>query len=344
MKLTRTRSAALVGGALIAVLAMAYLRDPAPNAAEKKVMEQYTKDMRSVCFGRFVMDVPQQAELTNGQMGYVFAEFQIDDKLKNLTQFNLAVDFKIEDLKKKAPYVERPMYYFDEMVGPSVRIVNQFTDERGDYFTPKAFVFLDGATIQIEGAETNKKEKYEQGFKAKLLDLLPRLRKLPEGEMPKEPGFCMVGAYVAGMNKNGENADLVLSLKGHPDFSFGVRTTVIDRARSEPMLIDREAGIVSQMGSLMKGVKTLRKRKFQINGQEAQEWSVALPEARGVEYKFHVEVRGVPNSSDQPEMDISMSVGGDGVRGWVPASLSEAEALAVWDALLNSIKLRPGAP
>ena len=343
MKFTRTRGAALVVGALIAVAAVIHLRDPAPNAAEKKVMDKYTKDMRRVCFGRFVMDMPEQAEPKNGQMGYVFAEFQIDDKPKNLAQFNLAVGYKIEDLKKKAPYVERPMYYFDEAVGHSVRIVNQYTDERGDYFTPKAFVFLDGTTIQIEGVETNKREKYEQGFRAKLLDLLPRLKKLPEGEMPKEPGFCMVGAYIAGTNKNGENADLVMSLKGHPDFSFGVRTTVIDLARSEPMLIDREASIVSQMGAMIKGVKTLRKRKFKINGQEAQEWSVALPDARGVEYKLHVEVRGVPNSSDQPEMDISMSVGGNGAEGWVPASLSEGEALALWDALLNSIKLRPGA-
>lgn len=307
-------------------------------------MEQYTSDMQPACFGRFVMGIPRDSTAWNGRAEYVFAGFEVDDKPKTLAQFNLAVDWKLEELKKKASDAERAMFHSGETLSPDVRIVSRYIHDRLSYFHPTAYVYRDGTTITVEGVDIDKKEEYENGFKEKLVELLPRLKALPRNAMPQEAGFCMVGAYIAGSSQQGgENAGFGINIKDHDDVTFSVTTTVIDAPRGQPMLVDREASIVKQMGSMMLGVTTLRKRKFQMNGQEAQEWSVAAHDKEGISYQFLIEVRGVPNSASQPEMNIEMNVGGYGPGGWHAASLSEGQAMALWDALLDGIKLRPGA-
>ena len=306
-------------------------------------MEQYIEDMQPVCFGRFMMGIPRNSTAWNGLAEYVFANFEVDEKKRTLAQFNLTVDWKLEELKKTSG-AARAMFHSEETLSPDVRIANEYAGELIDYFSPIAYVYRDGTTITIKGADVEKKEDYERKFKAKLIELLLRLKALPHNVLPQEAGFCMVGAYIAGPNQvEGEIADFGIDLKDHDDVTFNVRTTVIDAPRLHPMLVDREGSIVKQMGTMMSGVKTLRKRKFQINGQEAQEWSISTRDKEGVSYQFLIEVRGVPKSASQPEMHIEMNVGGYGPGGWHAASLSEGQAMALWDALLDSIKLRPGA-
>jgi len=51
-----------------------------------------------------------------------------------------------------------------------------------------------------------------------------------------------------------------------------------------------------------------------------------------------------PATFIEPSFAISMTMGGQLLSGeYVDASLSEQEAVAMWDAIIKSIRVRPGA-
>ena len=208
MKLATKFIAALSGLGVASFLAFGgYPGSVRPSAAERKTMEQYIEDMQPVCFGRFMMGIPRNSTAWNGLAEYVFANFEVDEKKRTLAQFNLTVDWKLEELKKTSG-AARAMFHSEETLSPDVRIANEYAGELIDYFSPIAYVYRDGTTITIKGADVEKKEDYERKFKAKLIELLLRLKALPHNVLPQEAGFCMVGAYIAGPSQvEGEIAD-----------------------------------------------------------------------------------------------------------------------------------------
>jgi hypothetical protein len=57
---------------------------------------------------------------------------------------------------------------------------------------------------------------------------------------------------------------------------------------------------------------------------------------------FKPNARDLPNSNATPAITLSLTVGGHGKDGYVAPSSTEGEALALWDAIVKTLRLRPG--
>ncbi|MGT2491027.1 T6SS immunity protein Tli4 family protein [Cupriavidus basilensis] len=94
------------------------------------------------------------------------------------------------------------------------------------------------------------------------------------------------------------------------------------------------------------------KASAQIAGMEAEEVLFSIREGGSQLYRFHLLAPGNPDSVAQPHTEIQLRLGSalteaDKDRGVKPEAVSslvdEAGAIQAWDALLDSMRLRPGA-
>ena len=147
------------------------------------------------------------------------------------------------------------------------------------------------------------------------------------------------------------------------------QTIVLQPGRPTALLINmRNALDVDQQSSLLKtlpdlrqklraqgyshNVRILREGKRQVAGMDAEEVLFSIKEGDAQLFRFYLLAPGNPDSVAQPHTEIQLMLGdtltdADKGRGVKPEEMSslvdEAGAIQVWDTLLNSMRLRPGA-
>jgi Tle cognate immunity protein 4 C-terminal domain len=175
-----------------------------------------------------------------------------------------------------------------------------------------------------------------------LVEIEPKLSILSVGEIPKSPGFCVGEGLIATNPKRGESVrGWSWILPDHPDVSFGL-SMLHNGDKVGPGIVDRESDILREAGKLMKNIRTLRKRRFDLAGMKAQEWSVEITDEQP-QFSFDIEIPGKPNDNANPSIHLGMRVGGNGAKGYEKPTLTKGEALALWDALIQTLRPRPGA-
>jgi len=190
---------------------------------------------------------------------------------------------------------------------------------------------------------TNAGFKDPQKTRDFLLDVAPRMQRRDQWEIPTIPGFCIERGLITGTHEKREHSGFGWSLKGHPDvrFSVSIRNNV---GTIDPGVLDREDAINKEWGAIASHISTVRKQRFEIAGMPAQEWSTSATEKNGViSYDFLAEIPGKATGFDAPSIELSMRVGRQGKDSFLPASLTEGEAIALWDAVIKTLRLRPGA-
>jgi hypothetical protein len=327
--------------ALAGILAAGSLRFPA-TAHERKTMEPLIKSMKTKCYGRFLLDVPQSSMDSDGNSyGYAFAKIGMEKQPYTPDQFHARVDAMESANRAKKTYKGAAFLRHAERVDRDLRWLAFFDDELGSVFEIHGFALKEQTLFRVE-ADGSRDEDL-QNFRRQLVALAPHLKPLAPEAIPPGPAFCMVGGYIAGENKRGESADFGFELPELPELSFSVSTSTNgDQVELGPL--DRERSIVAQMGSLMNQVKTIRKGRRTINGMEAQEWISKIPPGDVWEYTFDLVIPGKPNSNAAPRISMTMELRGiETEAGTQPVKMSEAEALVLWDAITNTLRPRPGA-
>lgn len=91
--------------------------------------------------------------------------------------------------------------------------------------------------------------------------------------------------------------------------------------------------------------KFLRRGKRTINGQKGAEMLAVMTINGETSYEAKAEFYPVPNTLDKPMIEVALGDQTHDTNTHKPYSknLTKEEFLALWDALLNGIKLRPGA-
>jgi len=99
----------------------------------------------------------------------------------------------------------------------------------------------------------------------------------------------------------------------------------------------------ADLGSRVASVKSMRQGGRQIDEMPGQEILMKGPmEGSFVGHIFRWEAIGLPSDSFHPQISIELSTANrfDAIKGR-PASLTDDEAMALWDHMLQSFKLRP---
>lgn len=159
---------------------------------------------------------------------------------------------------------------------------------------------------------------------------------------PEQAGrSSCLGTLAIDDKQDGEIYSLYFHSDKHPDVKINIDMNSLTE-KGDGGLLARVSGKAALLRALDFSSSTLRKGKRQIAGRPGEELLDSGKHEGKVQRYFVAEsLITEPSSLNRPVIAISMSMGGQDPKGaYIDPSVSEKEALAWWDAIVGSIRMR----
>jgi len=308
-----------------------------------------------LCFGRYALEVPQEAQLIEGN-----ATFGIGIEIVSggLEKAKLRADEKIRKLKREDSTAEVTylgpgpiadswqMRYFEDKYA---KADNSLFFET--YVSKGAITFVLGDAIEegeTEGTVIARQMAYARSLRLRAAE-----------EVPTEPGFCIQHGFMPGDRPDGqETISAGIYLPSLPDVTFSISSNKDAYAdydkdefeqmkRNELPLLARIKSAQKTQGASYPKRDVLREGKRNVQHWNGEESLIRRPDGT---HDFEWAFVGTPEDVANPsEFHSAMftKVAHNMVGAAEKASVSDDEAVALWDKLLSGLKFRvkvPGAP
>lgn len=346
--------AACVAIAMIVGVALRSGARQEDNKAANKVTSTMTSTMKTICVGRFLIDIPEGS----------------------------AIDFSGARMAGIEMHTW-PAHGADKLQADIARRVEETGQEKNEYDAPgleknfvadainfKATVLYYGRQKPLDRISMGKKvEGTEAGinieafglhgetayhFKGErlasprsennVLDILKKFEARPAGELPAAPGFCVEDGLVHDPVAPAANESITMfaSLKGHPDVAIRLDTSV-NTQRIEQSLLVRDANNKIKR-TYAANYQNFQKRVRSINGIDGEEVLDKVKEPSGTSaHMFVWASMGKLNDVLAPKLTLELESGIGRPGETIDASLSDAAILALWEQISSSVRLRPVA-
>ncbi|WP_224078272.1 T6SS immunity protein Tli4 family protein [Cupriavidus laharis] len=285
---------------------------------------------KQVCFGRYVMEVPAEAKLLWGFQefpGKIVTHVGQAERLKERAE-----SFRHEVLSKDRT---ASISYFGHAASPMSWEIRYFEDQLSiDYGVEMKHTFV--------ASGSNLYEWFTGG--EKLAPLVYSIRARDNADIPTAPGVCIDHGFVA--DASGTFQEIFgagIHLPSFPDVSFSVDSNKLATGVGEGLL----ASIAEQkkdLGSRYPKLTTLRERKRPVGVWQGEESLVRR--ANGT-HDFEWEAIGKERSTLHPARigaKMYTKVAANRIGAADAASLSDDEAIALWNRLLDGVRFRVNAP
>ncbi len=357
----RRGPALLLAGVVVAALAVAWavgeVKQRAAGQRDKEKVARMTRTMKTVCIGRFLIDLPSEArfELRGPRIhGLDISSFDEPE-----------AEFQLRLAQREAKLRATPDRFGGNRNLEAVREVKTDNGVVGK-------IFLHSRTVS-EGTQANGLEleryRYEgiaieamlhgrgvsfalaaKDYNPDNIENLPRLvAKLvpnPHNQIPTQPGFCIDRAWFRDPLTPDQHELIMMSaqLPSHPDVEF-LAILAAGIKPDKQSLLEREASAPSLLSLTERWrISTLRAAPRSIGGIMGDELVKRVAEMNDtIGYSFWWEVDGTQDNVLLPHVVFQMSTG-EGNHGPVSTSLSEDAAVMLWDTISSSIRLRPAEP
>jgi len=312
-----------------------------------KTMTAEMKDlkMKPMCVGRFLIDLPADAEVSyRGAMiaGWSIATYEETDE-----QFAERVKKKEMQLSGEKNERGRPSLESTHLVDKNGvhGKIHVFGREwiRGLPNEPLSENVRIEAMIRVQKHSFNLTIEYADDKDLKeLAELVTQFRSREENEIPTEAGFCFDGGFITEpiTVAQKERTTMFVGLNGHPDVSIMLDMTAGITTPKTLLQRDAEASINDENRSRF---HTFRRGPRPFNDQAGEEVLERVHEFNGnYGHAFMWEL--IHNKSDSvftPLMSFEMTTGNGQPGTTVDSSLTDAEALVLWDKMLSSLRVRP---
>ncbi|PPA72935.1 hypothetical protein C4E15_27455 [Achromobacter spanius] len=198
-----------------------------------------------------------------------------------------------------------------------------------------------GRILRLEHLVSPDREEMTFGY---VRSWTSNLRSREPLEIPTDPGFCIDGAFIAGSAFQVESFRIGVTFPNHPGAQFLFRSST---GAEENRLLERMGGFLMGVAKLVAGMTTLRKGERNVGPIQAEEYATAGSQEGQRLYSFTWESQGKDDSITEPNLAAQLGVlernRDNQGNPPPPAFASDAEAVALWDAIVESIRLRPGA-
>ncbi|WP_332879776.1 T6SS immunity protein Tli4 family protein [Massilia sp. S19_KUP03_FR1] len=308
-----------------------------------------------LCFGRFAIEVPQEAQLIYGSA--VFRE-GIEVFPGDLEKAINHADAKFKGVKFENRTAE--MTYSGP--GPIVDswqiryFLNEYAKEDNLLFF-QTYISKGNTTFMIDDAIS--KGETESVVIARQLSRAKSLRLRATEEVSSEPGFCIEHGFIPG-DRYGESEQINagIYLPSLPDVTFSVGSNQnaymdydkeeFDKIkRGELSLLARIKSAQAMQGGHYPKRDVLREGKRDVQHWKGEESLIRRPDGtHDFEWAFVGTPKDVANPSEFNAVMFS-KVKANIVGAAKKASVTDDEAVALWDKLLSGLKFRvkvPGAP
>ncbi|MCK4152522.1 hypothetical protein HFK88_09780 [Ralstonia pseudosolanacearum] len=324
---------------------------------------------KTVYFGRFLIDVPATATVVYGPVDASTRIERLPDEGGELSEYvaKRETELKSEIRYPRTKGLNRYEKTLDGAI-PGQKILVGLKDFDGDFYKVESYIRLgNDLYIQETQAPVEPYRLTDQQAGRPLISSLDdaiaelntsarRLRARADNEIPDAPGICLDGAFIddsAGTLRF-ENIPLGVRLKEFPDVHFSIRASrnqgnLIESSALEPRIKQAEADANRMgMGHWYRQIKVFRRGERQIEGWTGYEALVHLPEQEDVSPHHDFKFMGLGHPTDplKPQLDVQMQTGvADNTIGNSRASITDEEAVALWDKLTSTIRVRPvGGP
>jgi hypothetical protein len=356
--------------AAVAALALLTACTPSYSSKENPVPESVKLSPRLqllfaktklVCFGRYAVEVPLEAELITGSVGLPSVVKTMNGGLE-ASKVWIARDIA----KIKADNDTAEILY--NGIGPveaswQVRYFeDEYNKKRGalyfqTYINKGGFTFLIDDSVRLE-KKFDEKMDTEAAAARRQAVFATNLRLRVEDEVPAESGFCIKHAFIPDkLYSDQETANAGLFLPSLPDVTFSISSNKdaygdyppveFQKYKPELSLLYRIAEAKKEQGMHYPSRTVLREGKRNVQHWHGEQ--SLIKRADGV-HDFEWAFVGTPRDVANPsEFGVTMftKVEHNTVGAAKAASVTDEEALALWDKLLSGLKFRvkvPGAP
>jgi hypothetical protein len=319
-------------------------------------MPQLISEMNVHCVGRYLIELPREVDVEGGLS---VSSVDIRSTKMDLRQFNANLLLRGSKLKLTKSYDEHPFFY-KEGVGKSEH-TRYFISRRREGGDPgarriEAYKWDHGYEIKLEitGSDYTDPDQTADSLvkmmtdindvprkKEVVLDLLSRVRGRSDEDIPSEPGVCFSGGFIAGRAGETEEVWSSYAILPNPDVFFTIRT--FTDIKEDDTLLQRGASNQKLLASI--GAKLIRKGVVDLPDLPAEEWLMRSKTIKGVPgQSFTLEANQSSGRPQAPLVTLELQTGVTGNNHENPpknSSLSDDEALKVWDAVSRSLRARP---
>lgn len=323
-------------------------------ASPNHKVEDMFSTVRTICAGRFLIDVPSSARVVYGDM---WGPYEIQRHPNEAANVEAYLQRYAEQLKEDREFASEELLGPHSMLGkvmngavPGQRLF--FGVERGSNIFYKIYSLMPvGADLFVQIGTSSYKE-YPSTIEI-LNSTARRMQSLHADHVPTNPGFCIDGALIKdGMESNVEKIQLGIRMNEFPDVHFSIEMTrknfKVESDAIEPRLEEaRRQAFAMGWGAWYSRIKTLRKGNRTLGPWKGFEVLVHIPSRKeiGESHDFNFVALGVPKNPQVPTVDMKLDTGvSDNRPGAIKPSVTDQEALYIWDRIIQSIRLRPVTP
>lgn len=302
---------------------------------------------RTICFGRFLMQIPATATVVYGpaevETPIEYFEGHGAKVAEHLAE-RLAEVQKEQEFLLKEDLLTLPLFgkVIDGSI-PGQKIVFGSKNQIG--YTIYSFVPV-GKDLFVQHLNS----VLPQNDRIVTINKVASgLRFRSEDEIPSVPGTCIEGGFVQ-LEQKYERVTVGVRLKEFPDVHFSVEVhknqeRLPESGRMELMREQaKEDAGKRGLGSLFDRIKIFRQETRQLGTWKGMEIATRTPAHDGdtEAHEFRFQSLGAVNDSLQPQLDVRLDSGvKNDRRASVKPSITDEEAIALWDKLINSIRVRP---
>lgn len=334
--------------------------DPEPKTWKNQNMTSLSARLKpvfektkTVCFGRFMIDVPSsttvvwgEAILPLGVTVYPGGAGKVED---------LARTF-IDELKSEKAIYQNDvplLLSVDSSSQPKGQIVTGYDGfEAINEFKVKGYFRLDDDGLVID-ARPLRDQKEETA--ALVLDIARRMQLRAESEIPTGPGNCIEHAFLedspnAGKDDLLEHVRIGFRLKDFPDAHLSIYIAPSSPGNPEEDSLESQWNRMFAEANADEEKMLAKSKFFRRNARQIHGWKTGYevlmrsPDEDGVysHHNFQVKFVGIAHDVFTPYVDVQFQTGvSNNTVGATKASLSDEEAIAVWDTMISTIRVRP---
>lgn len=317
------------------------LKRPNMTALSSRLQSIFEKT-KTVCFGHFTLEVPASATV-------VYGPTSVDAPIQYFPGESTKILEHVANQLAEAEK-DRKFFYEDEVLQfplfgkvldgavPGHKLV--FGSKSHVAYTIYSFVPVDkDLYVQRWNIATSKVDSI-----ASLNMVAMHLRSRAEDDIPMETGSCVDGGFV-GWQAEYEQASVGIRLTEFPDVHLSVQ------ARKNQQYLSADSDLETRLklaekdgGNWYSRVRFFRRGPRRLGDWKGHEALALKPVQENMKesHEFHFISLSAPNAPLQPYLDIQLDTGASGHKmGAVKPSLSNEEAVALWDKLVSSIRVRP---
>ncbi|WP_449405757.1 T6SS immunity protein Tli4 family protein [Massilia phosphatilytica] len=332
----RSLSSALVTAVCAALGACTAL----PNNTSRNANGAPSSTTSTFCMGRFLIDVPAGSSLTGGNYKYDFISIEpVMDMTPEAFENEVRTrEWALRSAKHKD--TKRSMLLQSAQLNGSTRTLASWKAEYStDVINVAGYRWINGRRFlfQLDVGDDRQKPGVNR-----MRDALSRLRTRIDTDIPTDPGYCFAGGFIANPAWKNEEAGVDFRIAGHPDTLLSVWFYPLSRYKHDRPLLERMGGTVQFLGNLVTSVRVLRRGDRQVGPYQGQEHLASAPGSNGMRgHAFVWETQG-DGTLDTPAIKIELTTGyRDGKGNQQKTSLTDKEAIKLWDDVLDSFRLRP---